>query len=122
MSESNGYADKASILGANKRRFRDVDVPLIGKVRIRSLTERERSEYEAGFLDGSGNVSSLVDSKVRLIVLCVCNAEGHRLFTDEEATVLSDVDAVVTNTLADECRRLSGFSDEDVGKLEKNLE
>lgn len=121
MSE-NGLADKAAILGANKRRYREVDVPLIGKVRIRSLTERERSEYEAGFLDKSGNVSNIVDGKVRLIVLCACNAEGHRIFSDADANSLADVDAVVTNALADECRSLSGFSEDDIRNLEKNLE
>lgn len=121
-ASKNGYADKASILAANKRRYVDVPIPGIGTVRIRSLTERERSEYEAGFLDGDGKATNLVDSKVRLIVLCICNADGERLFSREDKPGISSMDAIVTNRLADVCREHCGFTDEDIEVLAKNLE
>jgi len=122
MSETNGYADKSQILAANKRRYADVSIPGVGTVRVRSLTERERSEYEAGFLDSDGKATNLVDGKVRLIVLCVCNAEGQRLFSDADKEVLGGVDAVVTNALADICREHCGFTDADIEVLAKNSE
>ena len=122
MSEANGYADKAALLGANKRRFADVVIADVGTFRIRSLTERERSEYEAGFLDRSGKArtSKLVEAKVRLIVLCLCNAEGLQLLSDGDAAGLGGIDSTVSNKLFDECQTHCGFSEADVEDLVKN--
>ena len=114
------YADKASILAMNKRRFADVEIPGLGTLRIRSLTERERSEYEAGFLDSDGRATNLVDGKVRLIMLCVCNASGQRLFSDADKPALEAMDSIITNRLVDECRTHCGFTDEDMDVLVKN--
>lgn len=121
MSEENGYADKSQILAANKRRFADVDVAGVQRLRIRSLTEKERSKYEADFLDTEGKATNLVTGKARLIILCVCDASGRRLFSDADIAAILEMDAVVTNSITDACRSHCGFTDADVEDLAKNL-
>ena len=122
MSEQNGYATKAALLAANKRRFTDVDVPGVGKMRLRSLTERERSGYESGMLgkDGRTNLKKIAEAKVALIVLCLCDAEDRQLLSSADAAALGELDSSVTNVLFDACTKHCGISETDVEELAKN--
>ena len=68
-------ATRDQFLSANKRRFRDVTLPISGvTVRVRSLTELEKSEFEQANYDKSGNRirGRLIDSKARLILAVPC--------------------------------------------------
>lgn len=119
MSE---FASRESILAAPKRRFTTVDIPEWGCFRIRSLTELERSRFEASIRDKKGQVSNskLLDLKCRLIVLCVVDADGNTILTDADIPALREQDSRRTNTLVDAIQEHCGFSDSDVEELEKN--
>lgn len=122
MGESNGYITRDEILGPCKRRFADVAVPGWGKFRIRSLTELERSRFEATCLDKSGQLSAnkLQDVKCRLIVLAVVDQNGDQLLTNSDIENLRQQDSRNTNVLVDEIRRHCSMNEVDFEELTKN--
>lgn len=122
MSEGNGFASRDQILQPLKRRFAVVDVPEWGRFRIRSLTELERSRFEASIRDKKGQVSAnkLIDLKCRLIVLCVVDGEGNPLLTNSDIDVLRNQDAKATNALVDAIQTHCGITEADMEDLEKN--
>lgn len=89
---------RGELLGFAKRRYREVPVPWIGPdavVRIQSLTEGERSAIERAI--GSDGVST----RVQMILAAVVDDAGHRIFSDEHAATLQDMDAQVIAGLVD---------------------
>ena len=59
MSEGNGWATREQLLSATAgtRRFAEVTLPVSGlRARIRSLTERDLSEYQSATLGTGGGV------------------------------------------------------------------
>lgn len=124
MSETNGFATRDTILQPLKRRFTDVTIPEWGKFRIRSLTELERSRFEASIRDKKGQVNNtkLIDLKCRLIVLCVVDDAGDPLLTNSDIDVLRNQDSQATNLLVDAIQGHCGITETDLGELEKNSE
>ena len=122
MSESNGFATREVLTQRRPRRFASVEVDGWGKVRIRSLTELERSRFEASIRDKTGQVSSsrMVDLKCRLIVLCVVDAEGNQILQDADISALREQDSKLTNDLVEKIQAHCGYSNADLGDLEKN--
>jgi len=123
MSESNGFATRELLTQRTPRRFTAVPIDGWGTVRIRSLTELERSRFEATIRDKTGQVSSvrMIDLKCRLIVLCVVDAEGNQILQDADITSLREQDSKLTNQLVEAIQSHCGYSDADLGDLEKNL-
>ena len=111
-----------ALLGAAPRRFVTVEIENLGNVRIRSLTELERSRIEASMRDKKGNLSSsrMLDLKCRLIVDCVVDANGNPLFTNSDIDRIRQQDSKVTNELVDAIQAHCGWSDEDLEDVEKN--
>ena len=113
------------LLAPAQRVYEVVDTSL-GPVRIQSLTERQRSQWEADSLDRNGKLSKkgLLTAKARIIAESVVDEKGEKLFTPMDVDRLQDLDASVSNKLADACQRLSGISeaDTDIEELEKNSE
>ena len=66
--------------------------------------------------------SRLLDARRRLIVLCLVDSEGKRLFSDGEASKLEDIDGEVTSLLFDAAKDHCGFSNDDIEELTKNSE
>lgn len=122
VSEGNGYVTRDAFLRPLVRRFKDFEVPELGKVRIRSLTELERSKFEASCRDKKGNLApnKLLDLKCRMIVLCVVDGDGNQILANNDIEQLRQQDSRVTNKLVDEIQAHCGFSDEDLEDLEKN--
>lgn len=106
----------------SKRRFKTVPVPGLGEVRIRSLKESERSAYEAErFTDGEIDAERTLDSKSRLIVLCVCDAEGEPFLTAADVAALNEKDGAFTGLMFDECWKHCGFTRKDIETIVGNL-
>ncbi len=128
MSENdNGLATRDELLAATtgKRRFANVTLPVsLLQVRIRSLTERELSEYQGAVIGANRGVrrSRLMDANRRLIVLCVVNADGNLVFQPGDVEVVANWDAADSGYLSDVCSRHSGLSQQDIGDLVKNSE
>lgn len=122
MSESNGYATREALLGPLKRRFADVDIAGWGKVRLRSLSELERSRIEASMLDKKGQLSStkIVDIKCRWIVAAVVDGDGNPILTNSDIPQLQQQDSSLTDSLMEAIKGHCGISDRDLEELEKN--
>lgn len=106
------------------RRFRDVEIPEISEtVRIRSLTERERSGWEAALISKDGKLPApavLAVAKRKLVALSLCDEAGERIVTDEQAEQLGDLDAGAFNRIFEAVSELCGLDKRDVEALEKN--
>lgn len=120
----NGYTSRDAFLGARKRRYRDIILPDGSKLRIQSITERERSEWESHVKVKRGQITreSLVMLRARLICLCVVDEDGNPLFRPDDASQMLSVDSAITNRLFEACQEHCGISDADVEGLEKNCE
>ena len=116
MSKNNGYIDRENLF-ANpaKRRFSDTEIEGFGKVRLRSLTAREKTRYDSRAIDSKGRVktSALLTANARLIVLVVVDSEGQPVFSDGDVEKLLDMDSGVIEQLASDCGKHCGIADEE---------
>lgn len=87
-----------------------------GDVNVRGLTAKERDHFEASI----GMQSNLENLRARLVVLCLVDDEGKRIFKDSDATALGEKNAQAINQLFEVCRKMSGMTDADVEELEGN--
>ena len=108
---------KDQILGAVDFKYEEVDVPEWGgSVRLRGLSASERDEFEASI----GVTQDLTNMRSRLVVNCLVDENGDKLFKSSEAKDLGKKNGLVINRLFDEVRKLSGMADEDLGIAEGN--
>lgn len=106
-------ATRDQLFAPAARRYATVQLPTSGlTVRIQSLTERERTAFQAAFITRTGdtNRERLLDAGRRLIVLCVVDAAGNRLLNDGDIQKLADWDAADTQFLYAECGKHTGIS------------
>ena len=106
-----------------KRRF--VYVPITGglRVRLRSLSELEKSEYEGSIMSKRGgiNIDKLLYSRQRLIALTAVDEDGKLLYDpDGDLTKLNGLDGLVSVIVWDKARAHCGFEDGDIEELVKN--
>ena len=114
---------RSELLAPAERMFQTVNTP-VGAVRLRSVTERERSQFEADTLDKTGKLSKrgMMTVKPRLIVMCVVDEKGEPLFTSADVARLLDMDSVTSNLISDAAQKLAGSTECDLEELEKFCE
>ncbi len=120
--------DRSAILGADDLGSEIVQVPEWnnGHVRVRGLTAAERDAYEQSLMEATRTgkrtkiTPKLQNAKARMAVLCIVDADGKRMFTDEDAAALGEKSASALNRIVEAIQKLSGMSDEDLEELEKN--
>ena len=111
--------------GEAKRRHKRVTLPVSGhNVRIQSLTEREKSTWEANTLSSKGNlkVSKLEDANRRLIVLCLVDGAGNRIANQTHMAAIAGWDSADSAHLYKECADHTGVNTDDVEEMVKNSE
>ena len=109
-----------SILNADDLPFEDVHVPEWGgMVRVRTLTGRERDEFEAGILSGPTGERIVVHDnlRARLVSLTVVDEKGKRVFTTKDMEPLGLKSAAALDRIFSVSMRLNGLSDVDVEEL-----
>lgn len=119
-----------AILGINDIQTDKVFVPEWGDdVIIRGLTGEERDAYEGSRrqirnLGTPQQEMVLIQDNMRanLLVKCIVDENGERLFTDRDAGLLGMKNGRVLDRLFDVAARLSGLNDEEQEKLEGNSE
>ena len=117
--------NKAAILAANDLPTETVDVPEWGgDVTVRTMTGRERDEFEAEILKrpkaADGSIADLRGLKVHLVIRTVVDESGAPLFTDEDGEALNGKSAAALNRIADVAQRLNGLTKKDVDELAGN--
>ncbi len=88
------------------------------EVFVRKLSAAERDAYEGGRFkikgDGRGNVTSepnFGNLRARLLVLALCDAEGKRLYADDEAAQLgADLPGDLADVLFEQATKFNGLA------------
>lgn len=110
--------DKAAILAVDDKKMVDFEVPEWGgSVKLRVMTGTERDRFESEFVGGNKSVDMV---RAKLVAKCLCDADGKRLFTEQEIPSLGEKSAAVLDRLFTECMRLNRFTKGDVDELAKN--
>lgn len=115
--------DRDAFLNAGKkRRTTIVDVPGLGAVKIRSLREKERAQYEGDTLDDFGDVQKekVITAKRRLICLAVVDANGEPLLEPGDVAALGEMDSAIVNELFRHVSDFTGISKGDIADLVGN--
>lgn len=119
------------ILGAVDIKTEKVFVKEWGdEVIIRGLTGEELDAFQGSVrqfrptFDGKGMEPVLVQDNMRakLLVKCIVDEAGERLFTDQDASALGAKNGAVIDRLYDIASALSGLSEEEKAELEGNSE
>jgi hypothetical protein len=117
---------KDEIFSADDRRFEIVKVPEWGgEVRVRSLTGRERDEFESTtYNTKGGKVKENFDNfRARLIAKCVVDEDGKLVFTNRaEIAMLGNKSAAALQRIFNKCQELNGLTNEDVEELTEDFE
>lgn len=119
-----GYLSREAILDADDKRYDDVECPEWGgTVRIRSISGRQRDEYEQSLIQQNGRdrQMNLRNARAKLIVLCAVGEDGRPLFTADDLRQLSAKSAKPLDRLFTACQKLVGLSDDDVKSLTENF-
>jgi len=106
-----------------KRRYDTMTLPVSGlAVRFQSLSALERARHQSVVLkdDGSTNHARLDDCEARLIVACLVDQEGRRLFADREAAAVLEWDSADVAALYRRLCRHCGIDRSYLEGLEKN--
>jgi hypothetical protein len=105
--------DKKSILAADDVRKEKVHVPeWKGDVFLRVLTGTDRDRFEESYAD-----QKMKAFRIRFLLLALCDEDGERLFSDEEADILGRKSSVVINRLFEAGWKLNAFTQEAVDAL-----
>lgn len=93
-----------------------------GHVHIRSITAKERDDFEASVNDGENR--NLANMRARLVVKCLCDDAGNLLFDNEIAGAadLGKKSGLVLDRLFEVATALNGMSKKDVEELAGNSE
>jgi hypothetical protein len=120
-------ANREFFLKRLERRYTTVTLPVSGKtVDIQSLSEAEKSAYEAAIMaktsDGvQVSIDRMRDARSRLIVLVLVDPEGNRLLMDGDMPTLRDnMDGAESAAIYDTARVHCGFAKGDIEALVKN--
>jgi len=117
------HLTKEQIIAADDRKIVEIDCPEWGGiVRLRTLSGTERDAYEASLFQGEGadrkiNIRNL---RARLIVLCMVDSEGVRMFDDLDAELLGGKSGVALDPLFDECQKINGLGLRDIEAAREN--
>lgn len=121
MSKATGLLlDRAAIFGKQDARVEELYIPeWQGTVRIKALTAAERDQFEQAALDqrGKGTRLNAANLRARLAVLACVDADGNRLFADEDAAMLGTKSAAAVDRIFDVAATLAGILDGDLDEL-----
>lgn len=101
-----------------------------GSVLVRGMTGKERDAFEASMSlqpDRRGQVrpadplARLVNIRAKIVVRCVVDDDGKRLFTEADVAVLGDKSAAALERVFEVASRLSGMGDKDMEEYAANF-
>lgn len=118
---------KDQILAADRKKTVDVHVKeWNGAVRLQELSASDRDMWESeSFVlnaEGTGAKFNPKHARARLVVRCIVDAHGKRMFSDDEVAAVGSLSAATVQRLFNAARKLNAISDDDVKELEGNSE
>lgn len=114
MSAENGYVSLELLTAPRPVPEKDVEVPGLGKVRIRGFSVRQRTAFEKS-VEGK----SRAEIRERLLIATVVKPEG---LTAAHLKLLGDQDCSVLEPIVNEAMEISGLTTRDMDALVKNSE
>lgn len=116
------WATKEGLFAA-KVPVEEMEVPDIGRIKVRGLTVGEKDEYEGDIfrLEGRRNFK-MKNARAQLLLRCVLDKNGTRFFADKDMGKLLELPAVIADPIIDVARRLSGMATGDIEEMVKNSE
>jgi hypothetical protein len=114
---------KAAILGADDLPRETVEVPEWGgAVVVRSMTAAERDAFEAEILEKQDRPAAerLANLRARVVARTAVDANGVRLFADEDIEALGQKSARALDRVYAAASKLNGLSERDEEELAKN--
>jgi hypothetical protein len=119
-------ANREALLKLCERRYSTVDIPERDiSIRIQSLSEAEKSQYETCLIAKNGRGimrERLQDATRRLIALCVVDEDGKRIFSDSDLSAIANLDSYISSRIYDACQEHCGFNKGDIDETVKNSE
>jgi hypothetical protein len=97
-----------------------VEVPeLDGVVYVRGMTGKERGEWEASLTKGRGVKArpNTANGRATMLVRCLVDEKGDRIFQNGDADALGDIRVDVLNRLFQVANRLSGSDQEELDEV-----
>lgn len=114
-----GRLSKAEILAAKDLKSEVIYVDdWQGEVEVKTLTAAELDDFESSVYD-AGEMD-LDNVRARLVVRCLVDAEGNRIFGDDEADLLGQKSAAAVDQCYEVASRLNKRSAKDMEELRKN--
>src|SRR5574341_2352955 len=113
-----------AILAAVDVQTEDVPVPEWGgTVRVRGLTGTERDQYELWIVQGKGRNRdiNIRQSRAKLVMMCVVDGDGKRLFDEADIVALGRKSALALPRVFDKAGALSGLDEETLEKIQDDL-
>lgn len=115
------------ILAAQDSNKEAVSVPewgLENGLFIKTLSAKDRDGWETSLVsidpNGKARRVNMANMRARLVVRCLVDADGKRVFGDDDAEALGEKSAAVVARLFDTAQRVNALSKEEVKALEKN--
>lgn len=113
--------NKQAIFDTQDLKTEEVAVPeWNGSVRVRTMTGTERDGWEASLSPTGSKGVDLSNLRARLLVKCIVDEQGERIFTDEDADALGAKSAAALERVFAVAQRLNGLAGNAVGTAEKN--
>lgn len=113
---------KERLFAATRTRYITIDVPIVGPVRVRSLSAGEMRTLRETFVDKKGEATDRLNRVNELLVAnCIVDEDGERVISDADAMsgVFDDVDGGAFASLSMACRKHTNFaSDPDWKAIE----
>lgn len=114
--ESKDMLNRDQILGVIDVTIQKVEVKEWGgEIFIRSMSAADR-ESLAQSISGEGNKNTMA----RAVALCVCDEQGKRLFTNNDASALGDKSASAMDRVFKAIVKLNGMGEEAGETARKN--
>lgn len=128
------YLTAEAILKANDLPYEDINVPEWGGiVRVRGATALEASEYSESMVvrkktknkEGDDDTEieiNPLNSQCKLVVRCVVDEDGNRIFKDEDAASLGKKNTRAVERVFRRVQELSGMTKKARDEIVKNSE
>lgn len=109
---------KQDILAVNDRKPQTIDVPEWGgQVIVMPMSGKDRLTFE--LMVSSEKQLTSIGVYSQILVRCLVNDNGIRLFNDDEIDLISQKNAAVLTRLAPIAQRLSGLAPDDIDDAKK---